>query len=683
MIPEYQTSDLSGGIMISDNQDESATAGEARMEQALRASELSYRRLFEAAKDGILILDADTGRIIDVNPFLFNLLGFSRDEMIGKTVGELSPFKDIEPNKLMLERLQTDGYVRYEDLPMETRDGRKIAVEFVSNVYRAGECDVIQCNIRDITERKATEKERSRLAAIIEYSEDSVVSTTANGVVVGWNHGAERLYAYTAEEMIGRSISILFPPDHHAEYLRILKKIRNGQTVPSFDTVRQRKDGSLINVSVGITPIEARDGAVVGASKISHDIARIKKLEAQFIEAQKMEVIGQLAGGVAHDFNNILAIIMGCGDLIASALGSNSPLQEYAEEIRHASERAAGLTQQLLVFSRKQPVRPAVLDLNDAVKKLDKLLGRLVDENIEMTILPGNELGRVIADSGHVGQVLMNLVVNARDAMPNGGKLTIATSNVTLDENYARAHNGAMSGDFVILSVGDTGTGMSDEVKAHLFEAFFTTKPKGKGTGLGLATCQTIVQQCGGFIGLESEIGAGTTFKIYFPRVERPLDVAPGPIRTGLLPRGTETLLVVEDDPSVRKLARRVLEAQGYAVLSASNGQEGLRVVRDHKGSPIRLVITDVIMPQMGGKVMAEWLETSRPDLKILFTSGYTGASIARHGILEAGMQFLPKPYTLATLAGKVRELLDQSNNPDPAAHSTLVRAPEAQAELL
>jgi two-component system, cell cycle sensor histidine kinase and response regulator CckA len=429
--------------------------------------------------------------------------------------------------------------------------------------------------------------------------------------------------------------------------------------------------------------------------------AEHRRLEAQLIEAQKMEGIGQLAGGVAHDFNNILAVIMGYSDLMLQELGADDPLRKPAQEIRHASERAAGLTRQLLVFSRKQTVQPVVLDLNDVVKDLDKMLRRLVDENIEMTIVPGKQTGRVKADPGYVGQVLMNLVVNARDAMRNGGKLTIAINNVTLDENYPpcgigvcaspgdaplltpqgkpggtgadnatpqvgsivprgkRTHPGAIPGDYVMLSVSDTGTGMTDEVKARLFEAFFTTKPKGKGTGLGLATCQTIVKQSGGHIGVYSEVGKGTTFKIYFPRVEQPLDVAARPIQTGPLPRGTESLLVVEDEQSVRHLARGVLEAQGYKVLTASNGQDALHVAREHKGSPIRLVVTDVIMPLMGGKVMAEWLETTYPDLKILFTSGYTDDAIAQHGVLEPGVAFLPKPYTPAALARKVRKMLD------------------------
>jgi two-component system cell cycle sensor histidine kinase/response regulator CckA len=402
--------------------------------------------------------------------------------------------------------------------------------------------------------------------------------------------------------------------------------------------------------------------AVHRAMQEVEERAEHRRLEPQFIEAQKMEVVGHLASGVAHDFNNILGVIMGYSDLLMSGLGPDSPLRKYAEEILHASERAAGLTRQLLVFSRKQTVQPVVLDLNDAVKDLDKMLRRLIDENVEMTIVPGKQTGHVKADSGYVGQVLMNLVVNARDAMPNGGNLTIATNNVTLDENYAHTHTGAIPGDYVRLSVSDTGTGMTDEVKARLFEPFFTTKPKGKGTGLGLATCQTIVQQSGGHIGVYSEVGKGTTFKIYFPRVELPLDVAARPIQTGPLPRGTETLLVVEDEPAVRHLACSVLQTQGYEVLSAPNGREALRVAREHKGSPICLVVTDVIMPQMGGKVMAEWLKTIYPDLKILFTSGYTDDTIIHHGVLEAGVNFLSKPYTFATLAHKVREMLDGKN---------------------
>jgi signal transduction histidine kinase len=403
--------------------------------------------------------------------------------------------------------------------------------------------------------------------------------------------------------------------------------------------------------------------AVRRAMQEVEDRAANKQLEAQLIEAQKMEVVGHLAGGVAHDFNNILAVITGYSDLIMADLDPDSPLQKYAGEIRHASERAAGLTRQLLVFGRKQTVQLLVLDLNDVVTDLGKMLNRLIDEHIVMTMVPGKEIGRIKADPGYIGQLLMNLVVNARDAMPNGGKLTIATSNVTLDENHTRTHTGATPGDYVMMSVSDTGTGMTDEVKARVFEAFFTTKPKGKGTGLGLATCQNIVQQCGGHIEVQSEPGQGTTFKIYFPRVEQAMDAPAQPIATSPPPRGTETLLLVEDDSSVRHLACRILEAQGYRVVRANNGQDALHMAREYKGSPIRLVVTDVIMPQMNGKVMAEWLKTIYPGLKILFTSGYTDDAIAHHGVLEDGVAFLAKPYTPATLARKVRAMLDDETD--------------------
>ncbi len=540
---------------------------EIRSGQAVRASELSYRRLFESAKDGILILDAVTGRITDVNPFLIDLMGFSRGELVGTKLWELGPFKDIIASKAKFEQLQQQGYVRYEHLPLESKNGRKVAVEFVSNVYQAGDRSVIQCNIRDITERKQAEAQIRVLNAELEK--------------------------------------------------------------------------------------RAVEGRVV---------------EEQFIEAQKMEVIGQLASGVAHDFNNLLSVIMGCGELIASGLDPGSPLRGYAEEIRQASERAAGLTRQLLIFSRKQTVHPVLLDPDDVVRDLEKMLGRLIGEHIAITIVPSKHATGFKADPGYVGQVLMNLVVNARDAMPGGGKLTIATTTVQLDENYASSHPGVIPGDYVMLSVSDTGTGITEEVQSRMFEPFFTTKLSGKGTGLGLATCRTIAQQFGGHIGVYSEIGEGTTFKVYFPRVGHALQARSSGIPTGPLPRGTETLLIVEDEPSLRDLARGVLERQGYKVLSASNGQDALRLAQEHKGAPIRLVVTDVIMPLMGGKAMAEWLGTNYPDLQILFTSGYTDEAIAHHGVLETGVEFLPKPYSPATLVRKVRELLDKEDVARPQA---------------
>jgi CheY-like chemotaxis protein len=372
-----------------------------------------------------------------------------------------------------------------------------------------------------------------------------------------------------------------------------------------------------------------------------------------------MEVVGHLAGGVAHDFNNILSVIFGYADLMMQKLDSDDPLRKYAEEVRYAGDRAAALTRQLLVFSRKEALQPAVLDPNQLIKGLDKMLRRLINENIELTIELGEQIGRINADSGYFGQVLMNLVVNARDALPNGGKILIKTSNISLDENYAQQHSGVTPGKYVVLSVTDNGMGMTEEVKAQLFKPFFTTKPKDKGTGLGLATCQTIVSHSGGHIAVESEAGNGATFRIYFPQIDQPLAVRTGPATEGALAGGTETLLLVEDDPSLRNLALGVLQAHGYEVLRAIDGRDGLNLAFHHKGSPIRLVITDVVMPQMGGKVMADWLKTTLPEVKVLFTSGYTDGAIVHHGILDSDAAFLPKPYTPQALASKVRELLD------------------------
>ena len=374
-------------------------------------------------------------------------------------------------------------------------------------------------------------------------------------------------------------------------------------------------------------------------------------LEARFIEAQKMDVVGQLAGGVAHDFNNILAVVMGFSELLEMELAPDSPLRSYTEEVRQAAELGAGLTKQLLIFSRKQTVKPVILDLNDVIQNLDKLLRRLIEENIEMTFVAGQDLGSIKADPGYLAQLLMNLAVNARDAMPQGGRLTIETSH--------GPHPAGVPGRFVILTVSDTGCGLNDEVKQRLFEPFFTTKAEGKGTGLGLATCQTILRQCHATITVASELGTGTSFVMYFPRAGEPIIPQIPAVPADQALTGTETLLLVEDEGALRSMAQNALRKQGYEVLSAANGREALQVARDWRGEPIQLVVTDVVMPRMGGKIMAEWLQLTHPELKFLFTSGYTDDAIAQDGLLEPGAAFLPKPYTPATLSRKVRELLD------------------------
>jgi hypothetical protein len=540
----------------------------------------------------------------------------------------------------------------------------------LASAVRRAMREVEQCAEKRRTQEALHETE-GRLRIIFNESPLGIGLVGRDGRPVLTNPALQKMLGYTDAELCRMHFADFTHSDDRARDTQLYQELIQGARSSYFMEKRFiRKDGQIIWAHLSVSLSHATAGPTSFAIGMVEDITERRNLEAQIIEAQKMEVIGQLAGGVAHDFNNILAVIMGYCDLMAQKLPPEDEFTSYVETVRSSAQRAAGLTRQLLIFSRKQQVQPVVLDLNEVVKDMDKILRRLIDENIEMTIVPAQRLGSIKADSGYVGQVLMNLVVNARDAMLQGGRLIITTSNVTLDDNYARENKGAIPGVYVMLSVSDTGTGMADEVKAHMFEAFFTTKPKGKGTGLGLATCHTIVQQSGGYIEVCSEVGKGSTFKIYFPQVDEPPDLAARP-PTGLAPRGTETVLVVEDEPTLRHLARSVLEIQGYNVISASNGQEALHAVRGHKGAPISLVITDVIMPLMGGKVMAEWLRTANPDLKILFTSGYTEDSISQLGSPAEAVDFLPKPYTPSLLARKVRDMLDEKNASSPAAGET------------
>lgn len=504
-------------------------------------------------------------------------------------------------------------------------------------------------------------KTEQRLRIVFNESVVGMALVAQDGRPVLTNIALQNMLGYPEEELSRGRLQDFTHPDDRSRDTQLYRQLFDGE-INSFHTEKRfiRKDAKEMRARLTVSIARGAPGEADFSIAMIEDMTSRRKLEAQFIEAQKMEVIGHLASGVAHDFNNFLGIIISYSDMISQETDAKSRAHAHNEKIRHASERAAGLTRQLLVFSRRQSVQMVVLDLNAEVKDMEKMLRRLIGENIELSVRPGKQIGPIKCDSGYIGQLLLNLVVNARDAMPNGGKLTISTENQTLDDAAARAHKGLAPGDYVLLRVKDTGIGMSDEVKAHIFEAFFTTKPKGKGTGLGLATCQTIVEQCHAHIGVESQVGKGTTFTIYFPRAESQPQPAVRSVPSGPIPRGSETLLVVEDEPSLRRLACEILEAQGYQVIQASNGLHAMAVAREHKGAAIRLVISDVIMPEMGGKVMAEWLTTTYPDVKILFTSGYTDDAIAAQGVLEAGIDFLAKPYTPAMLAHKVREILDR-----------------------
>ena len=413
--------------------------------------------------------------------------------------------------------------------------------------------------------------------------------------------------------------------------------------------------------------IRLRDGLVLRTAELSKtaeslqtEMAERKQLEEQLLQSLKMESIGRLAGGIAHDFNNLLTAIIGYSELSLSKIPEGDPIQANLVEIQKAADRAASLTGQLLAFSRRQIIEPKLVGINQLIMEVGGLLQRLIDESISLALLPGPSAGWIKVDPHQFEQVLINLVVNARDAMPGGGQLTVQTSNIALTPQRARELGEVQPGEYVVLTISDTGTGMSAETQKHIFEPFFTTKDQGKGTGLGLATCYGIVKQNSGHIEVESELGTGTLFRIYLPRVEAPSDVPVVPEEPEQWPRGTETVLLVEDEPAVRTVTSTALSSQGYRVLEAANGVEALQVSKDHAGEKISLLLTDVIMPSMGGKELAEQICESRPDIKVLFTSGYDNDAIAHHGMLEPGLEFLQKPAPLKELTSRVRYVLDK-----------------------
>jgi nitrogen-specific signal transduction histidine kinase/CheY-like chemotaxis protein len=386
------------------------------------------------------------------------------------------------------------------------------------------------------------------------------------------------------------------------------------------------------------------------------DVTEKNSLEAQLLQAQKMECVGRLAGGVAHDFNNLLGVITGYGELLRRRVGADPRLRKYVDDILKAAARASELTRQLLAFSRKQVLQPKILDLNAVVGDLERMLRRLIGEDVQLATVLEDQLGPVRADPGQMEQVLMNLAVNARDAMSKGGRLTIETANVTLDDGYCRHEPGVSPGRYAMLAVRDTGHGMAPEVRARVFEPFFTTKEAGKGTGLGLATVHGIVKQSGGHVSVESEPGHGTTFRIYLPRTDADGDEAPPAPAPRALPGGTETILVVEDEQSVREIVRESLEASGYRLLEAANGAKALEIA---ERQAIDLLVTDVVMPGFGGRELVERLRARRPELRALYMSGYTDDAVVRHGVMAEAVSFLQKPFTVEGLARKVREVLD------------------------
>jgi two-component system, cell cycle sensor histidine kinase and response regulator CckA len=630
-------------------------------EKAVRDSESRLRTIVNTAHDAVIGMNAK-GMITEWNPRAEVIFGWPRGGALGQKLSDLIiPLRYREAHERGLQHFLSTGEGTVLNQCMELtglrRDGAEFPLELTISAVKHGESYVFNAFLSDLTDRMRAEEIRVRLASIVESSEDAIISTTLDGVVTSWNRGAERTFRYTAHETVGKKIDCLIPPDRLREESQIIERVKDGEHVTHFETVRRRKDGKDINIALTISPIEDAMGTVMGFSKIARDITEQKGLERQLRQSQKMEGVGQLAGGIAHDFNNLLTVINSYSDMVLGELNASSLfVRNGLEQIKEAGHRAALLTRQLLLFSRQQVLEPKVLDLNEVVSNIAKLLRRLIGEDITQVLCLSPTLGRVKIDPGQIEQVIMNLAVNARDAMPEGGQLTIETENIELDNAYARKHVSVQPGPYVMLAVSDNGCGMDADTQARIFEPFFTTKEPGKGTGLGLATVYGIVKQSGGNIWVYSELGKGTTLKIYFPRVEA-ISELPKIAGQDELLRGSETILLVEDEDMVRALAQAILERNGYTVLVARHVHDALRFAQE-RPEQIHLLLTDTIMPMMNGPELAKRLRSLRPETKVLFMSGYTDKVIANTAAGEPGNTFLQKPFTPRTLTNKVREAL-------------------------
>lgn len=634
---------------------------------ARRAAEEQLRLLGAAVEQetsSIVIttaeLDPPGPRIVFVNAGFTRMTGYSAADVIGKTPRILQGPKTNRSLMAELRNLLARGRSFYGETVNYRKDGAEFLIGWHVSTIRdqAGRITHFVAVQRDITERKRSEEQLREQAALLDKAQDAIMVRDAEDRITFWNRGAERLYGWIAEEVMGRSA----------------REVLNKAPVPELEEARRKvlldgewagelrqvtKDGREITVESRWTLVRDEKGEPKAWLVINTDVTERKKLQEQLILAQRMEGIGVLAGGVAHDFNNLLTVIKGFSEMLLGGLCPEDPSHGLLREIHKAGERAAGLTRQLLAFSRKQVLQPQVLDLNLLVSESEKMLRRLIGEDVDMTAILDPLLGRVKADPGQIEQVIMNLVVNARDAMPTGGALTIETRNVERGPLRPADHSDDAPGPCVLLAVTDTGCGMDAATKAHIFEPFFTTKEAGKGTGLGLATVYGIVNQSGGLIQVDSEPGRGSTFKVYLPRLTEK-ESQSAQLRSGLPanPRGAETVLVAEDEEAIRGLVRLALQSHGYTVLEASDGEEALRIGLEHPG-PVHLLLTDVVMPKMSGRQLADILTAARPEIKVLYVSGYTDDAVVRHGVLESGTPFLQKPFTPVVLTRKMREVLD------------------------
>ncbi len=621
-----------------------------------------FQQLCASIMDAFGACDME-GRVTEANQHFLDLVGYDRDELLGLTIFDLTPPRWHELEKRLIdEQVRTRGYSDLFEKEYRRKDGRLVPVEL--RVVLATDPEGLPMGmwaiVRDTSQRLAKEDALRRFQISVDSSPDAVFWIDAQGRFPYVNEQACRSLGYSRDELMRLhlwDIDAEFTREQWDPHWKRVKKSGGAR----LERLHRRKDGTVF-------PVEIRSKNVVFDDQ-EHHVAYVRdisdrlsaererqKLEAQLLQAQKMESVGRLAGGIAHDFNNMLGVILGYSELLKAKLAPYDPVIRDIELIQRAARRAQDITRQLLAFSRKQVFDPKILDINDLIGGFEDNLSRLIGEDIALKFFPGPDIAHVEFDPTQIEQILMNLAVNARDAMPQGGILTFETTHVSLDEAYCREHAGFMPGEFVQISVSDNGTGMDAETLAHIFEPFFTTKETGKGTGLGLATVYGIVKQGGGFINVYSEPDCGTTFKIYLPVSAGDAEPSRVAESQGSVP-GSETVFLVEDDDMVRTVTEESLRELGYTVLSAAGPEEALTLFAKHKDT-VDLLVTDVVMPAMNGKDLYERLKTSRPDLKVLYMSGYTENVIVHHGVLDKGVQFISKPFTLLDLSGKVRAAL-------------------------
>ena len=655
-----------------------------------------FRALFESAPGLYLVLTPEL-TIVAVSDAYARATMTRREDIVGRGLFDVFPDNPDDPgatgtanlraslDRVLESRAADTMAVQKYDIRKPESEGGAFEERYWSPrnspvVGAAGAVAYIIHEVEDVTdfvrlkqqgaaERKVTEELRSNAArmeatlqataryrALMEQANDAILILDLSGAILEANRESERLFGLPRARIVGRNYDDFVVPEERADSASRRGLVGSEGTIRVPNRHMERSGGTVVTVDVSGSLVRLGDESRVLA--ILRDVSERQRLEAQLLQSQKMESVGRLAGGVAHDFNNLLGVITGYGDLLLHEIGPGHPSHRRVVEIRKAADRAASLTRQLLAFSRKQVLQLRVLDLNAVVAGIEPMLRRLIGEHIELITALDNGVGRVKADLGQMEQVIANLAVNARDAMPRGGKLLIETGNVELDAVYAATRADARPGPHVMLAVSDTGHGMDAEVLGHMFEPFFTTKAPGLGTGLGLATVYGIVRQLGGQVMVYSEVERGTSFKIYLPRLEAAADQLQVAAAAGPPPGGTETVLLVEDEPALRVLVEEILTKGGYHVLQNEKPEAALALAASHGGA-IDLVLTDVIMPNMSGRQMADALRLERPRIRVLFMSGYTDDAISHHGILEPGTHFLEKPFTADGLLRKIREVLE------------------------